>query len=44
MSLKTPKTLRKFKENLHPQISELQFLETHIFPRGLTKLLSYKIE
>ena len=35
MSLKNPKTLRKSKENLQPQMSELQFLKTLIFPRAL---------
>ena len=35
MSLKNPKTLRKCKENLQPQLSELQFLKTQIFPKAL---------
>ena len=35
MSLKNPKTLRKCKKNLQPQMSELQFLKTQIFPKAL---------
>ena len=43
MSLKNPKTLRKYKENLHPQMPELQFRKTLIFPRALnvTKLSTF---
>ena len=32
MSLKNPQTLRKCLENLQPQMSELKFLGTLIFP------------
>ena len=32
MTLKNPKILRKAKENLQPQIAELQFLKMIIFP------------
>ena len=39
MSLKTSKTLRKFQENLQPQMPELQFLKTLTFPRALSSLL-----
>ena len=35
MSLKNTKTLRKCQENLQPQMPELQFLKTLIFPRAL---------
>ena len=35
MSLKNPKTLRKCKENLQPQMAELQFSKTLIFPGAL---------
>ena len=35
MSLKNLKTLRKCSENLLPQMPELQFLETLIFPKAL---------
>ena len=35
MSLKNTKTLRKCQENLQPQIPELQFLKTLIFPGAL---------
>ena len=35
MSLKNPKTLRRCKENLQPQMPELQFSKTLIFPRAL---------
>ena len=35
MSLKNPKTLRKCKENLQPQMPELQFLKMLIFPSAL---------
>ena len=38
MSLKTPKILRKFSEHLQPQMPELQFLKSLIFPRALWKL------
>ena len=41
MSLKNPKIVRKFEENLQPQMPELQFLKTLIFPE-LFK--SFKIE
>ena len=48
ISLKSPKTVRKFLENLQPSMSELQFLRIAIFPRTLrfkfSKLQSYKIE
>ena len=33
MSLKNPKTLRKYEENLQPQMPELQFIKTLIFPK-----------
>ena len=33
MSLKNLKTLRKYFKNLQPQMPELQFLKTLIFPR-----------
>ena len=32
MSPKNPKTLRKCSENLQPQMIELEFLKTMIFP------------
>ena len=35
MSLKKPKTLRKCEENLQPQMPEVQFLKTLVFPRAL---------
>ena len=35
MSLKNPKALRKCRENLQPQMPELQFLKTLIFPSAL---------
>ena len=35
MSFKNPKTLRKYLENLQPQMPELQFLKTLIFPEAL---------
>ena len=35
MSLKNPKPLRKCYENLQPQMPELQFLKTLVFPRPL---------
>ena len=35
VSLEKIKTLRKCYENFQPQISELQFLETLIFPVSL---------
>ena len=35
MSLKKPKTLTKFKENLRPQLSEAKFLKMLIFLRAL---------
>ena len=38
MSLKIPKTLRKCKGNLQPQMIKLQFLKTLIFPRALQTL------
>ena len=38
MSLKTPSILRKFSEHLQPQMPELQFLKSLIFPRALWKL------
>ena len=38
MSLKNLKTLRKLKENLKPQMAELQFLRTLIFPKAHHKL------
>ena len=41
MSLKNPKTLRKFQENFQPQIPELQFLKTLIFARTLLKLQNW---
>ena len=34
MTLKNSKTLRIREENLEPQIHELQFLKTLIFPRA----------
>ena len=37
MSLKNLKTLRKCLEYLQPQMSELQFLKTSIFPRACSK-------
>ena len=41
MSLKNPKTCENVKENLQPQMPELQFSKKLTFPRIL---LSYKIE
>ena len=41
MNFKDPKTLRRCRENLQPQMAGLQFLITSIFPRAL---YSYKIE
>ena len=38
MNLKNLKTLRKCEENLQPQMPELQFLKTLIFPRAFQKL------
>ena len=38
MSLKNAKTLRKCSENLQPQMLELKFSKTLIFPRALKKL------
>ena len=35
MNLKNPKTFKKCYENLQPQMPELQFLETLIFPGAL---------
>ena len=35
MSLKNQKTLRKCLENLQPQMPQLQFLKTLIFPGDL---------
>ena len=35
MSLKNAKTLRNCYENLQPQMPELQFLKTLIFPKAL---------
>ena len=35
MSLKNPKTLKNFYENLQSQMPELQFLKTLIFPGAL---------
>ena len=35
MSLKNPKTLRIWQENLQPQMPELQFLKSLIFPEAL---------
>ena len=35
MSLKNPKTLRKYLENLQPQVPEPQFLKMLIFLRAL---------
>ena len=32
MSLKNPKTLRKYSENLQPQLPEPKFLKMLIFP------------
>ena len=43
MSLKIPKALRKCQENIHPEMPELQFLKTLLFPRALevTKLSKF---
>ena len=41
MSLKIPKTLRKCKGNLQPQMIKLQFLKTLIFPRALQTLQNW---
>ena len=38
MSLKNPKNVRKYYENLQSQMSWLQFLKVFIFPRALTDL------
>ena len=38
MNLKNPKTLRKSLENLHPQMPELKFIKTLVFPRAVQKL------
>ena len=38
ISLKNAKTLRKCKENIQPQMPELKFLKTLIFPRALQNL------
>ena len=35
LSLKNPKTLRKYFKNRQPQMAELQFLKPLIFPRAL---------
>ena len=35
MSLKNPKTLGKDSDNFQPQIPELQYLKTLVFPRAL---------
>ena len=41
MGLKNPKTLRKCLENPQPQMPELKFLKTLIFPRDLQKLQNW---
>ena len=38
ISLENPKTLRKYLENLQPQMPELEFLTTLVFARALAKL------
>ena len=38
MSLKNPKILREYKENLQPQMPELQFLKTLFFPKAPQEL------
>ena len=38
INLKNPKTLRKCKNFLRPQMPELRFLKTLIFPKALLKL------
>ena len=43
MSLKNPKALRKCRENLQPQMPELQFLKTLILKTLLTILNSEKL-
>ena len=40
MRQKNPKTVRKCEESLQPQMPELQFFKTLIFPRALFELIN----